>query len=462
MNMKKFYSVILASVLLLNSINSKAQTVYNSILDNSVTNYTLDDPRFWGGTDPFDVTPAPPANCSNCIINIFTSVIAVPQNGGTVANGGTPTSTLVVGGNAVSLNHITLTNGSRVNVYGNTKLIINTWLTLKGSSIVLGNDPTSIESIDINDEVDIDAASSIQLANNQTSISVLNLVGRTNILGPYNEIGNNAPVAGIYGIRTAPVPPNGALLYSQILGPNGVGSDNQQYFAPGGEQYYTYNCTPTVPGAPNDCGFGLVFGPVVTTNGGSYGVIFVGSGVLPVSLVQLLATKADDGSNQLKWTTSQEQNASNYEIERSSDQTGWTKIGTVKAKGFSSTATNYNYTDRLPLSGSSYYHLRMNDIDGKFTYSKTVVVSSDNSNQPLVVYNNPFTDQIRLKVNVGKAQNLILTVSDLQGKTYLTQSYNAQAGDNLISLQPSAGSGAMYILKINGNTYSQTVKLQKQ
>ena len=89
-------------------------------------------------------------------------------------------------------------------------------------------------------------------------------------------------------------------------------------------------------------------------------------------------------------------------------------------------------------------------------------MSADKDSRPLVIYSNPFSDQIRVKVNVSRGQNLVLTVSDIIGKTYLKQSYSAQAGDNLINLAPAGAASGMYVLHIQGNTYDQTVKLVKQ
>ena len=157
-------------------------------------------------------------------------------------------------------------------------------------------------------------------------------------------------------------------------------------------------------------------------------------------LVQLLATRNDDGSIKMSWATSQEENAGYYDVERSSDQSGWTKMGSVKAKGYSSTTTNYSFTDKLPFDGTGYYRLKMIDLDGKFNYSKTVSVTDSKTKVPLVVYSNPFSDQIRLKVNVSRAQNLVMTVSDMMGKTYLSQSYHAQSGDNFVNLLPPISS----------------------
>ncbi len=181
-----------------------------------------------------------------------------------------------------------------------------------------------------------------------------------------------------------------------------------------------------------------------------------------MQLVQFLATKNDDGSVKVSWATSQEENSNYYDVERSGDQSTWTSIGTVKAKGFSSTTTNYFLTDKSPVNGTGYYRLKMVDLDGKFTYSKTIPVTTDQTSTALVIYSNPFSDQIRLKINVSRPQNLVLTVTDMLGKTYITQSYQAQSGDNYVNLQPSTSSSGMYILRIQGDTYNQTVKLEKQ
>jgi hypothetical protein len=89
-------------------------------------------------------------------------------------------------------------------------------------------------------------------------------------------------------------------------------------------------------------------------------------------------------------------------------------------------------------------------------------VTGDRNSVPLVIYSNPFSDQIRMKVNVSRSQNLIMTVSDMVGKTIISRSVQAQAGDNLVNLQPGVKGSGMYILHIQGDSYNQTVKLEKQ
>jgi Domain of unknown function (DUF4082) len=358
------------------------------------------------------------------------------------------------------LDNATLT-GSTINLYGSTTFTLNTYLQLFNSSITLGNDPVSTEAIKLNDQLDLNGTSFVQLANNLTSIDA-NDNGTNVIQGPHQQVGNAPTIEpGIYAI-------NGGdpLGYTATLQADGLGSATHQYLPPpSGLDYYSLNCDPGVAGSPNTCTDGIVYGPALTqlASDPTFGVVFIGSTTLPVQLVQFIASKGNDGSTNLTWSTSQEVNAGYYDIERSGDQTGWAKIGSVKAKGNSSITTNYSYSDKLPLNGVGYYRLKMIDLDGKYVYSKTVTVTGDKNASPLVVYNNPFSDLIRLKVNVSRAQTLTMTVSDMMGKTYIQQSYKAQAGDNLVNLQPAViGGSGMYILRINGDSYNQTVKLEKQ
>ncbi|MDP4131720.1 MAG: T9SS type A sorting domain-containing protein [Bacteroidota bacterium] len=438
--MKKLYLLILTVIFLLSAFASIAQITYSSIANNSTVAggpFTLDDGRFWAS--PLN-TP-PPNPCGNCTIIINSSVTMVPDNG---------TSTASAAGTAPSLNHVVLTD-SRLQINAPAMVTINTYLDMSNTSVLVGSDATSAAGVILNDQVDLKGTSSIQLANVNTYVDANNNTGNP-INGPHVLFTLGTKYAGIYYINAAYTP----YGYTATLAQPGNGSSTD------GFSQYNLNCEPAVPLSPNNCGQGIIFGPAITTLNGTQGLIFTQASTLPVELVQFLASKNADGSIKLLWATAQEINSSSFDIERSADQGDWQKIGSVKAKGYSSTTANYSYTDQFPLAGNGYYRLKMIDLDGKFQYSKVVVVSTDNNSQPLVVYSNPFSDQIRVKVNVARSQNLTLTVSDIIGKTYLKQSYNAQAGDNLINLVPNGAAGGMYVLHIQGDTYEQTVKLVKQ
>lgn len=97
--------------------------------------------------------------------------------------------------------------------------------------------------------------------------------------------------------------------------------------------------------------------------------------VLPIELLGFNG-KNTEGGNLLTWTTAEEKNARDFDIERSRDGQFFTKIGTVKAKGSNST---YEFTDITPplgVGGLAFYRLKINDFDGKTDFSKVITLSN--------------------------------------------------------------------------------------
>jgi hypothetical protein len=443
--MKKFYLLILTAVLL--SLATQAQVTYTSILTNP-GHLTLDDAFYWQG-----VTGPPPNPCNNCTIIINSDVTMVQDNG-------TSSSTAYPSPGTPALNDVKL-NNCILKINGGVILTINTYVELFNTSLLVGSDATTAATVFLNDQADLNGTSSVQLANVNCSINANNDDGNA-VIGPHLAINVGDPgISGLFAIFT-PADIHG-YNYSAVLmqSPYVIGTSSNT--PPYPNNAYPLNCDPAVSGSPNACAAGLVFGPATTFLDPTYGIIFGSSPTLPVVLVQFLGTKNPDGTVKLSWATAQEINSAYFDVERSNDQGAWTKVGSsVKARGFASTTTNYSFTDQTPLDGTGYYRLKMVDLDAKYQYSKTLAISSDNISQPLVVYSNPFSDAIRLKVNVSRAQSLSFVVSDIIGKTYISESRNVQAGDNYVNLVPPTAAGGMYVLHIEGSTYNQTIKLAKQ
>ena len=102
---------------------------------------------------------------------------------------------------------------------------------------------------------------------------------------------------------------------------------------------------------------------------------FSNSGITPVELLSFKG-KNTEGGNLLTWATATEINSRDFDIERSNDGQHFTKIGTVKTKGSNAT---YEFTDLTPplgAGGLAFYRLKINDLDGKTDYSKTISIQS--------------------------------------------------------------------------------------
>jgi hypothetical protein len=451
--MKKFYLAVALSLsgLFLFVNSSYAQPPYTpaETYETQLSGGSLSDPTIWiNGNIPSALNP-----CDHCkfilhgtinvdvVVNLrFGSLIVLSNDAGV--------------GTIVNQNkRVTLENTTEVEVLSNSTLFVNDELDLVTGSFVTIFDGTGV--VDANNQA------------GNVPVSPPSFIAA----GPFGP--------GIYAITNpAAYPAFGS--YQVALGQLGFGDPTNPAdvppccdpgSAPAGTRFFTryiINCTlPAFPPA-TACIPGRIFGPAtlqptLTLDPTSLVPIiaFMSGTPLPVTLVQFVAQDNGDGTNKISWATSQEENASHFDVERSGDLNTWVKIGVVQAKGFSSITTNYSYIDQQPIATTSYYRLKMVDQDGKFEYSKVATVSSDTKGQQLVIYNNPFTDMIRIKVNTNSVDNLSLTVTDMVGKTYFTEIYKARSGDNYININPNAATG-LYILHVQGRGLDRTVKLVKE
>jgi Secretion system C-terminal sorting domain len=371
----------------------------------------VSDPTIWAPPGP----PPLGTPCSNCQIIIY----------GTITD---------------DENDLILNTNSQIVITNGATAIVNKWIELYDNTQVIVQTNGTLY---VNDEVDLNNGSLIRLADGSALINANNDLGN----GPFT--GPNTPTfqSGVFYIL-------GGGNFDVTLAGNGIGQQTNlgaNFFDP-----YTINCNP-VPA----CTSGIVYGPAVTTNVSGF-VEFAVTTPLPVTLAQFAAVLNSDHTVGVTWVTSQETNSDYFAVQRSGDGSNWQQLGVVKAKGFSSIASNYSFIDPTPLDGTNNYRLKMVDQDGTFQYSKIVTVNLNEKPVPLVVYNNPFTDEIRIKVNTGISDNLSLVLTDMLGKTLLRQNLNTQAGDNFINLYPTGASQGIYVLSIRGNTFNQTVKLLKQ
>lgn len=128
-------------------------------------------------------------------------------------------------------------------------------------------------------------------------------------------------------------------------------------------------------------------------------------GALPVKLTKWEAIPSENKVT-LQWTTSSELNSGHFVIERSSNGTNFSPIATVQASGNSPVDINYTKDDINPLSGKSYYRLKIVDLDGHTEYSaiRSVLLSAK---QTAVLMRNPVQDVLELvtAMNASNSRN---------------------------------------------------------
>ena len=178
------------------------------------------------------------------------------------------------------------------------------------------------------------------------------------------------------------------------------------------------------------------------------------SGALPVKLLRWEAILIDK-IVKLQWSSSSEINTSHFTIERSSDGIRFTPLATIQAAGNSQGTKDYSSEDKMPLTGRSYYRLKMVDIDGKIEYSvvRTVLFTEKQSS---FIVRNPVQNMLELvTTGSGKSQWQIVNVS---GQLIKQGIINAGRTEISVTDLP-AGS---YWVRLHTDKMTQTLPFIKQ
>jgi hypothetical protein len=102
------------------------------------------------------------------------------------------------------------------------------------------------------------------------------------------------------------------------------------------------------------------------------------SGPLPMVWLNVYAQRRS-GVIQISWQTADEDNCANYQVEKSSNGTDWAHLGNALKANNTTGPNNYSLNDNNLPTAINFYRVRQNDLDGKYTYSKTVSVKNDQS-----------------------------------------------------------------------------------
>ena len=170
---------------------------------------------------------------------------------------------------------------------------------------------------------------------------------------------------------------------------------------------------------------------VVTTSALGFSEKIITSGIesstlLPVELIYFGAEVVDNDVH-LTWTTASEVNNDFFEILRSADGNEFEVIGTVNGNGNSNEFIDYDFIDKNPYSGLSYYRLRQVDFNGDDELHGIIQVVNNFRKAGLDVstYPNPSTsDNLNIRIITGDDHTKIgVKIIDMNGKSYLNKAF---------------------------------------
>lgn len=158
----------------------------------------------------------------------------------------------------------------------------------------------------------------------------------------------------------------------------------------------------------------------------------------PVKLVSFTGELKRYGA-ELNWITQNEVNSDRFEIQRSQNGTEYNNIGSMQAKGVSTTESAYKFIDADMKTGTNYYRLKMIDKDGSYEYSAVVILKSEKQTEVFSIYPNPVSNELVIASSIKGVMNLI----DGNGK--IVKRLQVNPGNNRFDIS-NLSNGIYYVI----------------
>ncbi|HEY8894030.1 MAG TPA: T9SS type A sorting domain-containing protein [Niastella sp.] len=182
----------------------------------------------------------------------------------------------------------------------------------------------------------------------------------------------------------------------------------------------------------------------------------------PVELTQFSAAY-DKNTNavSLKWSTSQEANSKEFQVQRNINNQQWNTIATVQAAGNSNLPIKYQYTDWQPQVGINAYRLQQIDIDGQSKISAIVNVNIKTA-KTYRLAPNPAKGYVYVNGPANESEPVVITIADLNGR--VIRKINRTAGAGNVPIDLTGFTKGIYTLRyVSGaNTFVEKLVINNE
>ncbi|MCB9356397.1 MAG: T9SS type A sorting domain-containing protein [Saprospiraceae bacterium] len=179
---------------------------------------------------------------------------------------------------------------------------------------------------------------------------------------------------------------------------------------------------------------------------------------LPVELIAFDVQVEDNRQVLLHWSTAQETDNAYFALERSADGVQFELLKTIPGHN-STDISHYEWTDKQPLPGLSYYRLNQIDTDGKISSLGVRAVRLGAGDEYVQVFPNPADgDALTIKTDLPGRFNGTLEVVDMGGRVVLQRELSLDSGlHTLVEPIPDLSPG-IYWLRLRETTGTRVVR----
>ena len=178
--------------------------------------------------------------------------------------------------------------------------------------------------------------------------------------------------------------------------------------------------------------------------------------LLPIDIISFTGYNTVK-KNVLLWSTSSEVNSANFEIQKSTSGETFFTIGQIKTAGNSVELLHYTFSDHNPVIGNNYYRLKQMDLNGEYTYSSTIVISTnDNIHSSIIINPNPVENVFTIQL--PQSDYFTVNIVNSNGILILCELNYSSGRDINVSALPEG----IYFLNIINNNYHFNGKIIKK
>jgi len=198
-----------------------------------------------------------------------------------------------------------------------------------------------------------------------------------------------------------------------------------------------------------------IYGPSFASN--STGISpsgFSVNSILPVVYNSFYATR-NNNNVVLTWSTAQETNNKDFEIQRSLDGRNWTTIAVMMGAGSTNLTQMYTFTDKNMTSPVAYYRISQTDANGKSTYSiiKTIRLNASTSVTKIYAANKT----VNVEFNEEIKNPVTIRLVNMNGQIIAQQ--NVQQASYRVTINANSLSGIYVVQVTDGQSVKESSKV---
>ena len=148
----------------------------------------------------------------------------------------------------------------------------------------------------------------------------------------------------------------------------------------------------------------------------------------------------------MNWTTSREEGAVQYGIEKSKDGRNFTLLTTINGYNNNSEVNYYTWVEPSVLNQTAFYRIRL-IASTRQKFSRIIRLSA--SEKPIEIsIPNPFTDKLITEINTPEPQLIRLNLIDNSGRLVRSQQFALVNGNNQLQINTANLPRGLYTLQM--------------